>query len=61
MTQASLKQIYGKLNELDQKVSALLVKEEKATEEEARAIRAGKRQFARGEYRSWKKIKAELH
>lgn len=53
MAQATLKQIYSKLSEIDQKVSALLVKEEKPTKEELKAIRAGRKQFAEGKFKTW--------
>ena len=43
MAEATLKQIYSKLNEIDQKVNSLLVKEEKPTKSELKAIRAGKK------------------
>lgn len=60
MADATLKQIYSKLNEIDQKVSALLVKEEKPTKEELSSIRVGRRQFAEGKFRSWREIKSML-
>lgn len=52
-----LKEIYSKLSDIDQKVSALLVKEEKPSKEELRAIQAGKKELAQGKFRSWKKIR----
>ncbi len=60
MAEATLKQIYSKLNEIDQKVSSLLVSEEKPTREELKAIRAGKMQFAKGKFKSWDDIKKTL-
>lgn len=60
MAEAMLKQIYLKLNEIDQKVNSLLVKEEKPTKSELRAIKAGERQFAQGKFRSWDEIKKTL-
>lgn len=59
MQETVLKEIYSKLSDIDQKVSALLVKEEKPSKEELRAIRAGKKEFAQGKFRSWEKIKTQ--
>ena len=60
MTTTVLKQIYSKLNEIDQKVNSLLVKEEKPTKSELKAIRAGKKQFAQRKFRAWEEIKKTL-
>ena len=60
MTEATLKQIYSKLNELDKKVSALLVKEEKPTKEELKEIKSGKKQFAEGKSKSWQSVKHSI-
>lgn len=60
MVQATLKQIYSKLNEIDQKVSALLIKEEKPAKDELRAIRAGEKQFAEGKFRAWSEIRRTI-
>ena len=60
MAQAILKQIYKKLWEIDSKVSALLVKEEKATPEEKTLIRRGEKQFREGKFKSWREIKASM-
>jgi len=60
VAEATLKQIYSKLNEIDQKVNSLLVKEEKPTKSELKAIRAGKKQFAQGTFRSWDEIKKTI-
>ncbi len=60
MTNGMLKQIYAKLSELDHKVSALLVKEERPSEEEHKAIRAGLKEFSEGKYDSWETVKAKL-
>jgi hypothetical protein len=57
MAEVVLEQIYSKLNDIDQKISALLLKEEKPTVEEARAIGIGKKQFSEGKFNSWKQIK----
>ena len=58
MHATSLEQISKKLDEIDLKISALLLKEEKPTKEELRAIKAGEKEFRAGKYRSWKEIKA---
>jgi hypothetical protein len=60
MAVKTLKQIYSKLSEIDQKVNSLLVKEEKPTKNELKAIRTGKKQFAQGKFRSWDEIKRTL-
>ncbi|MCR4369100.1 MAG: hypothetical protein NUV67_04305 [archaeon] len=60
MTETTLKQIYSKLNEIDQKVNSLLVKEEKPTKGEMKAIKAGEKQFSQGKFRSWDEIKKTL-
>ncbi|MBI4044248.1 MAG: hypothetical protein HY392_00900 [Candidatus Diapherotrites archaeon] len=60
MASATLKQIYSRLNDIDQKVSALLVKEERPTKEELSAIRIGRKQFAEGKFKSWQEIKSTL-
>ena len=60
MAQAILKQIYKKLGEIDSKVSALLVKEVKATPEEKTLIRLGEKQFREGKFKSWREIKAPM-
>lgn len=57
MTETTLEQIYKKLNDIDLKVTALMVKEEKPTKEELRAIRAGQKQFAEGKFSEWKDIR----
>ncbi len=59
MAQTALKQIYRKLREIDRKVSALLVKEEKATRAETRAIQEGEKDFSAGRFRSWSEVKAK--
>ena len=59
MAQVLLKQIYTKLNELDRKVSALLVKEEPATKDELLAIRRGEKEFAQGKFKSLSQLKAK--
>ena len=59
MPEATLKQIYSKLNDIDQKVSALLLKEEKPTVEELRAIKIGKKEFSEGKFKAWKQIKSQ--
>lgn len=53
-----LKQIQKKLDLLDLKVTALLVREEPATPDESRAIRRSEKEFAQGKYKSWDDIKA---
>ena len=58
MQETVLKEIYSKLTDIDQKVSALLVKEEMPSKEESKTIQAGKKEFAQGKFRSWTKIKA---
>lgn len=55
-----LQQIYSKLTDIDQKVSAPLLKEEKPTAEELRAIKLGKKQFSEGLFRPWKEVSASL-
>ncbi len=55
---AMLKQIQKKLDLLDLKVTALLVREEPATPDESRAIRRSEKEFAQGKYKSWDDIKA---
>ena len=60
MPEATLKQIYSKLNEIDQKVNSLLVKEVKPTKGELKSIKAGERQFAQGKSRSWDEIKKTI-
>ena len=60
MAETTLKQIYSKLNELDKKVSALLVKEEKPAKEELKSIKAGKKQFAQGKFKSWQAVKQSI-
>ena len=57
MSETTLKQIYSKLDELDKKVSALLVKEDVPSKEELKAIKAGRKQFLQGKFQSWDKIK----
>jgi hypothetical protein len=51
--------ILAKLEDIDQKVSALLVKEEKPSKEELAAIRAGKKEFEQKKFKSWNRIKAQ--
>ncbi len=53
---ATLKQIYRKLNEMDMKLSALMVKEERPTRSELHAIRLGKREFLQGKFKELDKI-----
>ncbi len=60
MSQSSLKQISSKLNEIDQKITSLIIKKEKPTKEELKAIRAGKKQFSQGKFQSWDEIKKNL-
>ncbi len=60
MAETKLKQIYKKLNEIDTKVSALLVKEEKPTPEEKAAIGRGEKEFSEGKFKSWRQIKASM-
>ncbi|MDO8624757.1 MAG: hypothetical protein Q7R47_01640 [Candidatus Diapherotrites archaeon] len=60
MSQTTLKQVYSKLQDIDQKVSALLVKEEKTTKAEQKAIRVGKNEFAQGQFKSWERVKKDL-
>ena len=55
---AMLKQIQKKLDDIDMKVSALLVREEPATSDEINAIRRGEREFAQGKFKSWDEIKS---
>ena len=55
-----LKQIYRKLDDLDVKVSALLVKEEKATLEEVKAIQLGKKQFREGKFKAWDAVRSTV-
>ena len=59
MSQTTLTQIYSKLAEIDQKVSALLVKEEKPTKNDLKAIRVAKREVAEGRYKDLGEIKAK--
>jgi len=59
MAEVVLEQIYSKLNDIDQKVSALLLKEEKPTAEELRSIKSGKKEFSQGKFKSWKQIKSQ--
>jgi len=60
MAEAVLKQIYSKLNEIDVKVSALLIKEEKPTKEELRAIKLGEKEFTEEKFKPWKEVKSKL-
>ena len=60
MAQAVLKQIYSKLDEIDQKLSALLIKEEPATKEELKAIKESEKEFAQGKFKAWKEIKKSV-
>lgn len=60
MAQTTLKLIYNKLNEIDQKVSALLIKEESASKEELKAIKEAEKEFAQGKFRAWKEIKKSV-
>ncbi len=59
MAQTELKQIYRKLSEIDSKVSALLVREERPSRSELRAIRRGEREFSEGNFRAWSQIRAK--
>jgi len=52
----TLRQIYKKLNEIDLKVSALMIKEEKATKSELKAIRLGQNEFSQGKFRDLREI-----
>ena len=60
MEDSTLKQISKKLDEINTKVSALLVKEEKPTLEEKRAIKAGEKEFKEGKFKSWRTVKAQM-
>jgi len=56
MASASLRQIYDKLEEIDMKVSALMVKEEKPSKNELRAIKMGEKEFSAGKFKSLKEV-----
>lgn len=56
---AMLKQIQKKLDLLDVKVSALLVREEPATPDELHAIHQSEKEFAEGKYKFWDEIKSQ--
>ena len=60
MAEATLKQISKKLDEINTKVSALLVKEEKPNLEEKRAIRLGEKEFKERKFKSWATVKAQM-
>ena len=60
MAEATLKQINRKLYEIDTKLSALLVKEEKPAIEERRAIKQGEKEFKEGKFKSWRAAKAQM-
>ncbi|HLC36889.1 MAG TPA: hypothetical protein VJK05_04765 [archaeon] len=60
MSEMELKQIFRKLNEIDSKVSALLVKEIKPSEEEKAAIKRGEKEFKEGKFLSWHELKAKM-
>ncbi len=59
MAQTELRQIYRKLSEIDSKVSALLLNEEKPTRAETLAIKRGEKEFSEGKFAAWGKVKSK--
>ena len=56
----AIKQIQSKLIEMDSKLNALLVKEEKPSAEELDDLRKGHKEIVEGKLVSWKKVKSEM-
>lgn len=59
MAQTELQQIYRKLSEIDTKVSALLVREERPSKSELRAVKRGEKEFSEGKFRAWSQVRAK--
>ena len=58
--QAALKQIQMKLDEMDLKLNAILVKEEPPTKQELKAMKRGHIEIKEGKLVSWESVKKEL-
>lgn len=60
MPKTTLKQLSIKLNDLDQKVSSLLVKQAIPTKTELKAIRESQEQIAKGHYITLEELKRKM-
>lgn len=54
------KELKLQLDEINQKLNALLVREEPATKAEQKALREGKKEFAQGKFVTWESLRTRI-
>ena len=56
-----LKKLESRIDQMDYKLTALLVREEPATKSELKAIREGKKEFDQGKFVTWKNLRTRIN